>query len=913
MRGGPGAVAGGIGYACRSSRVAGGAGRITDRAMVDPALALRCTAPRVPRSALLRPRLQKLWQSARENAVVLIEAPSGFGKTTLLLQWRRAWLEQGALVGWLTLDAEDDPPRLAQALLHCMRAASGRGVFETLATQFATHPGRDLDALTSLLSAIADLATPTVLMFDDAERLPPATAEHSLAYLLLNAPSNLQIVIGSRTALPISTSEMLAKGALTALSARDLRLDRDESIAILTQRFGTGLSLDDRVRLHELTDGWPIGLQLAAATIDREPDLHLAVQALSARSGAIERFFLESLLARLPKELADFLTRISILDVIALEPCEYVTGCERAAAFMDQLSAQTPIFVTAEKRDWIRMHPLARDFLLARFERLPKAEQVRLHRRASEWFAAREQFHEAGRHALAAGDSELALSCAARSLWDLARLGKISEAREWLDRIPPAALEKDVSLSLAAAWIMALCDRAPEGQRIAERLLQSRSLDAKDRFSATLVDACGAIFTDRIGLLPSIMKPYPQPPPSVDDPTDLGAYANTMAAIALFRADHQEVRRIEVNVQGMAEDWSTRMSRGLGKLLVGLSHLQEGNVYRAEAALHQPLISAEQQAGRRSALAGMYASVLAAVAYERDQLDTAEELLADRLDVIERTSIPDTILWAYVTLARLAMARGDERRAMVVLENLRAFAEARLMPRLKAVSLAGEARLHAVCDRPESAAEILRQLEAMRPVIKGADYSLYLPHFELAVALTQAYCALGLFDPAAAERALKRAETHAARLKRGRDQIVIMVLRAVAIDAQGGKGAEALLKEASGLAALNGLARVIADAHPRALQLLHGPARSSPGPAPTPAAVPLPQAQKTAAMQGGLLTPKEAQILGLLNSNLSNKLIARTLDVSGDTVKWHLKNLFSKLNAGSRRHAVDRARLLGLL
>lgn len=845
---------------------------------------------------------------------MLVEAPGGFGKSTLLLQWRRLWLEQGALVGWLTLDAEDDPPRLAQALFQTMRMASGRTAFDTLAVQFAGQPGRDLDALTALLSAIAGLATPTVLMFDDGERLPRATAERALAYLLLNAPSNLHIVIASRAALPVPTTELLAYGALTALTAKDLRLQQDEAIAILTQRFGTGLSMDDRVRLNEITDGWPIGLQLAAAAIEREPDLHLAVQSLSARRGAIERYFLESLLARLPPELADFLTRIAIFETLEPETCADVTGRADAAALLGQLTAETPILVATERKHWLRMHPLARDFLLARFGQLPAAERQRLHRRASEWFAEHGRFPEAGQHALEAGDRERAQSFALRSLSDLGRMGRIAEAREWLDRIPPQALERDVEWKLFAAWLMTIGDRAAEGQRIAEQLLEDPALDGRHRLRATLVAASGAVFSDRAGRLPALLNDYPTVPASDHDSLNYVAHANVMAIIALYRGDHEAVRRILTNAKAVAEDASTRIAFGHGRLLIGLSHLQHGNVYRAAASLHQPLINAEQESGRRGAMAAMYAAVLAAAAFERSQLDAAEALLADRLDIIERTSMPDAILHAFRTLARIALAQGDPQRALTVLENLRAGAEARAMPRLKAASLAEEVRIHALGDRPETAAEVLRRLETMRPVFKRPDYALLLPHFELAVAVAQAYRALAFFDPSAAGQALKKAEVCANKLQRNRELIVVMALRAVALDALGEDGATALLKEASGLAALNGLARVIGDAHPRALKLLHGDEAPDGGiGSPAPAAVPPPTAPRGPASQGGLLTPKEAEILGLLNANFSNKLIARTLDVSGDTVKWHLKNLFAKLDAGSRRHAVDRARLLGLL
>ena len=393
-----------------------------------------------------------------------------------------------------------------------------------------------------------------------------------------------------------------------------------------------------------------------------------------------------------------------------------MTGCRLAAAYVDQLMADTPILTVAETRDWIRMHPLAKDFLLSRFEQLPRPEQAELHGRASEWFLARGQFHEAGRHALAAGDVKRAQTFALRSLWDLARMGKIAEARDWLDRIPQQALDQDMQLQLVAAWIMAMGDRADQGLCIADRVLQRPSLDEKTRFVASLVAACAAVFTDKAGRLQAIMKPYPDLPPTVEDPVHWVAYANTLAALALYRDEHQHVREIEARVQGVGDEWSNRMALGLRRFLVGMSHLLDGNVYKVDATLQQPLIDAENAAGRRCALAGMYAAVLAAAAFERNRADLAEELLANRLDVIERTSMPDAILEAYRTLARVALAQGDERRALAVLENLRSFGDVRSMPRLKAASLAEEIRIHTLGARPETAGRILEQLKAMRTV-----------------------------------------------------------------------------------------------------------------------------------------------------------------------------------------------------
>ena len=442
----------------------------------------------------------------RDQTTIAVCAPRGFGKTTLMAQWRRQWLEQGALVAWLTLDAQDDPFRFARGLLNAMRVASGRAIFDTGALQFAERPDRGLDSLTDFLAEIANLATPTVLMLDDAERLPDLTVREALAYILFNAPPNLRVVIGSRTALPLPTSELAAHGNFVTFKAQDLRFELAESIAILQRRFGQRLSIDDCAQLHEATEGWPIGLQLAAASIERAPDLHAAIETLSARNGDIERYFIESLFSRIPAPIADFLTRIAILEFLTPEICEAVTGCPAAAAYLDQLTNDTPVMIVAELRDWIRLHPLARDFLLGRFEKLPAIERNELHLRAARWLAERQRFHEAGRHALAAGDAQLAQTYAETCLWGLVKGGKLAEAREWLAQLPGNSQTRDVRLRLAVGWIMALGDRPEEALDIAEQLAKTPGMAPELMYEAALISGAAAAYADRLGRIDAALK-----------------------------------------------------------------------------------------------------------------------------------------------------------------------------------------------------------------------------------------------------------------------------------------------------------------------------------------------------------------------------------------------------------------------
>src|SRR5690606_22168977 len=186
---------------------------------------------------------------------------------------------------------------------------------------------------------------------------------------------------------------------------------------------------------------------------------------------------------------------------------------------------------------------------------------------------------------------------------------------------------------------------------------------------------------------------------------------------------------------------------------------------------------------------------------------------------------------------------------------------------------------------------------------------IYQPEYRLVAAIARAHAALAGDDLAEAGRQLDAAAATATAMNRTRDLRIVRILRAVVAHKRGDRAAYTLLLEAVGLASLSGTC-LLADAHPGALAMAADLDKVTflPEPPPAPTA-----GHGATAAPSGLLTPKESEILGLLGRGMSNKRIALTLGIGAETVKWHLKNLFSKLSAGTREHAVDRARLLGLI
>jgi LuxR family maltose regulon positive regulatory protein len=878
--------------------------------MFEAELILKTTPPRLPRAALERPRFVELWQRVNERAVLAVVAPAGFGKTTLMLQWRRLWLERGSLVAWATLDAQDEPARLARCLLNAMRGATGRAVFEPLAALCASQPDREVEAMTSMLAEIAHIGIETVLMLDDAERLPPSSA-HLLAYLMHNAPPNLHLVVGSRVPLAVATAELTAKSNLALMQAADLRLRQDESVEILLRRFGARISLDEAVRVHEATEGWPIGLQLAAATLERSEDLPTAVATLSGRTGDIGEYYLDSLFSRLPEPVANFLVQTSILDRLSVELCEAVTCCGHAAEYLDQVATQTPFLAAAEPQHWMRLHPLARDFLLHRFEQLAPETREIFHCRAYHYFARSERFHEAACHALAAGDLSATEAHAARSLWTLGTQGRITEARAWLERIPPHLLADDIELGLIAAWIIASSERNGEALATARAALHDPKSDARRRLVAARVAGVAAIYADRLGLVQDILADWPQVADA--DPLYLVAEENGRSILALYAGANSEVRERGARAPSEHSAPSLPFALAFSRTLVALSHLQDGNCFRVEAMLRPLLAEAERVGGRRGTAACFFASVQAAVLRELGQPSAALATLADRLDAIERCGVPEVVLLAYRTLANVALDQNDERRALHVLQNLEAFAARRELPRLALHALADSVRIHAQRSRVDTAGQLLAKLSALVGSFDEHELQPLRPQARLVQAMASAQVALARADEAGALRELESAEALAAHIGRMSELLTVRALRAVLLAASGDPCATSLLSEAAALADIGGMQRVLLDAHPDVARLLgqlsrHGGATASPMTGldkPAPRIVP--------AHAGALLTPKESHILSLLATGLSNKLIARAMEISDETVKWHLKNLFAKLSAGSRKHAVGRARLLGLL
>lgn len=890
-------------------------------------LVLKTTPPRVPRHQLVRQRLSLSGADFLDASIVIVQGPPGFGKTSLLGQWRRELLAGGAAVAWVSAEESDDAHRFLRCLVTAVRVGCGRPQFGRLLLENPAFSLNQFEGVTAWLAEVAQTSLNLALIIDEAERLSSRNMAE-LAYLLHNQPSNLRVIVASRAELDGLVADIADYGQCAVLGTEDLRFRLEETMALVKSRLETAVDADAAARIHEVTEGWPLGMQIMLSAIAQGRDSRATLAAVSLGAGDRREQFVDGLLNNLNEEDRRFLIGISILDLLHPELCAAATGDAQAAERLTRLMRDTPVFVAGDDgSEWIRLHTLIRDSLRQRAAQSSEAEITRLNRNAMGWLAGHGMLKEAARHAYAAGEFEYAYDLAEQCLYEAVNQGYQETVLNWLELLPEAELNRRPRLLLAAAWALALSERHGVAEQLVARLLADPNIDEATRYECALIESGAAYYGDDPDRCIASFAPWESGAP-LRDTRMAKRHANRLAMAALVRGDPAQARRfLQSGFQGHYEKQNEYFVRWEG-FIVGLSFLNEGQIVMCEEALRPVLASADAELGRRHPLSCMIASLLAWAVYERDQLDEASALLANRLDILEHMGVPETVSLAYRTAARIASAHGVEYRALDLLESLFAVGEGRHLPRLCIVSLLEQIRMHAGRFRAETCKSLVHRLNEIlgASVTQMHDKPLWWRSVGWAQTMANAYACIATQDWKQALEHLSQAATQVESLKLGRLRIEVMALRAFVIERQGERGAEAsalsILREAINLAHTFGLSRTFLDAHPSlgdwVKRVVEDESRqqlpNDAGKIHIPRSLHLKRPDAVLkAVPSMVLTPKEREVLEFLAKNLSNKEIAQAMEVGEETVKWHLKNLFGKLEAGTRKHAVRRAQLLGLL
>ena len=424
-----------------------------------------------------RPRLTgRLVQS--DARVVLVSAPAGFGKTTLLTQWAN---RDDRRFAYVALDAWDNDPLALWSgiVLSIRRLEPGFGA--SVEPMLQSVGGTVVDALVRRLSVeFEELDEPVVLVLDDFQVIRDMTCHQSIEALVAQNLTSVHVVLSTRFDRPVRLSRLRASGELLEIRGHDLAFTAEETEELLGQEADLVLAPDDLALLEERTEGWPAGLQLAALGLRAAADPGAFLRSFGGSSRHVVDYLSEAVLDSLDEEVRDFLVETSILARLTGSLCDAVTGRGDSAVLLDELE-RSNVFVIPldDERRWYRYHHLFAQLLRDRLRPTSPDRQAALHRAAYQWFAGAGEADLAIEHALAAGDFEVAKDLVGDNLTERLAGGRLATILSWLDRFPDGYVRSTASLSIAKAWACGMLGRKDAARRAIDDALSADS--AEDR------------------------------------------------------------------------------------------------------------------------------------------------------------------------------------------------------------------------------------------------------------------------------------------------------------------------------------------------------------------------------------------------------------------------------------------------
>jgi LuxR family maltose regulon positive regulatory protein len=436
-----------------------------------PGLIVTKLTPPVTASGVIeRPRLIEARSWATTQRLTLVDAPLGYGKTTLVADWYRRWAREGVIAAWLTLeDAENDPALFWRYVIGALRSA-GSPVGAEAEIMLGVPGGDPGRAVGSLINDLACHPSPTVVVLDDYHVIRERQCHELMAMFLRRSPSNVHVVIATRSDPPLPLGSMRAASQLAELRARDLRLTEREAAEFVRTGGCLKLSDDELAVLMARTEGWAAALRLAVVWLRGEADPGGAIRQFAGDNRHIADYLTEHLLAGLDPALESFLLKTSILGRMCGPLCEAVTGEASAAELLAQVERANLLVMPLDgRRQWYRYHHLFAGLLQSELARRKPGLVRILHRRASAWHREHGTVRAAVDHATLAGDYLTVAEIIAGSWGKMVRSGHSATVRQWLERLPPAAFRAAPELGFIGAFVTG---RAGAPEREVERWLR---------------------------------------------------------------------------------------------------------------------------------------------------------------------------------------------------------------------------------------------------------------------------------------------------------------------------------------------------------------------------------------------------------------------------------------------------------
>jgi len=651
--------------------------------MPVPILQTKLYIPMPARERVARERLLECLDTGIHlgHRLILVSAPAGFGKTTVVSDWIR---QRDIQAAWLSLDEnENDPIRFLIYFITALQQIDVTLGEDVISILDSSQPPPVETALTALLNQITGLPGQIVLVLDDYHLIENRAIQNGVAFFVENLPHQVHLLIVSRADPPLPLARFRARGQMTELRVANLRFTEEEISSFFKQVLGFDISLDHLRSLGTRTEGWIAGLQMAALSMRSKPNIDEFVREFSGSHRFILDYLTEEVIQDQPANLQQFILKTSILERLCGSLCDAVTGQEESQETLEKIEI-TNLFLTPldDARVWYRYHRLFADVMANRLQRIFPDQVHKLHLLAAQWFRENNLFSEAIDHALAGNDYLLAAEIVENQSMNLLKVGSLVTLLGWLNKFSPEVIAKRPRLGIVLAWVYLLMGKLEDIEgylATAENNLPNlTNLKNLDELRGQIA-AVRAYLAARQG--------------SMGD-----AIAQAQLALEWLPEDDLSVRCVVVFVLGgihyMRQDIpsalaamkdAARFGEQAGNLNVAVSALNsvagvllhQGNLEESEKTFNQAMQLGTGRNGQPLPITAGIQSGLAEIRLVQKDLTGAREYAQAGLVLGEIWGDPDSQFGCYLVLAQVEHLEGHPEEARAALEKARQLAATR--------------------------------------------------------------------------------------------------------------------------------------------------------------------------------------------------------------------------------------------
>jgi LuxR family transcriptional regulator, maltose regulon positive regulatory protein len=873
--------------------------------------------PTLPEKIIERPRLTQRIKSP----VTFIYAPSGFGKSTLLNEWRQIC---GVPVAWASLDADDDQPArfwftvasalqtidstLGQTLLARVSLALSSSLFQ-VALDFANEIVRAPDA--------AGSAERLALVLDDYHHIQHQAIHESIQTLLEHLPPNLQLIISSRTRPPFAVGHLRAKGLVTELETDDLRFTLEEGVDFLWQYMPERrLAYTEMQTLVKHTEGWVAGLHLARLALAHQNDRQQVMAGFSGAHTYLREYFMESVLYRQPAEVQSFLFKTAILKHLTGSLCDAVTGQTDGTEMLDRLWQANLFLTRLEEPGWYRYHDLFAEMLNSQLQVQFPAEIPRLHRRAAEWYSARNAPADAVHHLLTIQAWEEAAALIEHlALRELEQSGEDSRLLRWLQQLPEGVVQQHKTL----LFVYARLAGSALPQTEVDNFLTHVEANITRKMAEGLTPDEQEVLID-IRRLRQIVRTGQSLTMQLASDGKHEAVWQLLNGILLYQRyncpDVQKAARLAREVYEAAQAQHNLFVILMAGGALAQYALLQGHLRDADRVARQVLQHALAQRGVLPEPASIALAALGWVAYERNQLAQAHQFLLRAAEVDPNPLSSNVLILIAIQRAKIELAQGQAEAAQATLQAARELQARRPSGLWHDQDLAVyQARLWLRQSDAASAEQILNEARDIegQAIYMLVRAELLLQQQRLALAeellnrLLQRYPHGSHDEPLMGARImLAHALFEQHKVNEAR-RVMTEALRLATPEGFIRPFLDYAFSSVTLLALVTHTENLADDTHTFAREILRmlgqvDGAQESPS-----------KAELLALTTVASISAREREVLRLVCVGLTNREIAARFSISESTVKTHLDNIYRKLGVNSRTQASVQAQILGLV